>query len=371
MKLPVVFLLLISVLQAAAIEMCEEDIILLKNVSDRAYSDAMYDHHSVGKIQVIEEEVDGISWKKRFFYATPSLPSSVGSVYYDQNSKSIIIAFHGSYWIIDWLKDFYAPQKAATDLSPSLLGRIHEGFSSLIADSYTDMMEKIQLSLGRDIQGNDKIYVTGHSLGGALAMLGGAMISSQHNLRKNSMKIVAFSTPRGVIGDAEFVQCVHKKIGIENILSFSTKGDVVPYLPQKLVSPIWKYAPLGINIEINPIEKGMHHYAQAVPRAIDEAAEHPLRPIGFGFAGYFAGRYAWLELGWKFFGFEVAGPVLLTKEYFITCHALPPDEIIKGAFRYTASNYRNTSMAADEIGNFSLIWSVQRGVLKRLYNNLS
>ena len=151
-----------------AIEMELDDVILLKTISERAYEDTQYDRNSDVIIHSTDETIGKIRWVKRPFYTEGQKPSSLGSVYYNKDLNALIVGFHGSYWLSDWIEDFKFFQKDASSLSSSLSGKVHQGFSQLIKSCYQNMMDTIQDSLGRDICDDDTIYFTGHSLGGAL-----------------------------------------------------------------------------------------------------------------------------------------------------------------------------------------------------------
>ena len=338
-----------------AIEMNTEEMILMKNLSVRAYDDTKYDNNNNVVLRKIKESIGGIDWRKYPFYTKTFDTPSLGSVYYSNSSQVLVIAFHGSHWIKDWIEDFKCAQISADLLSNQMIGKVHTGFSNLVKDSYADMIKKINLALNRPLQINDRIYLTGHSLGGALAMLTGPMLSFENHLEKNNIKIITFSSPRGVIGNPDFVKQASEKLFLENILNFSTKGDVVPYLPQHLISPLFRYEPFGINIEISPSEKLIPYYSQAiqtVPKTFSEISEH----------------VAW-SASMYLVGLKSVSPAFLVKKGFTVFHALPSDEAIKKAFEYTQYKYRNTSNHLIEVGEFSLMKSVHRNIfLKGLYD---
>ncbi len=340
---------------SSAIDMAEGDIILLKNIAARSYSDSIYDRDVGVNVQNVTETINGIPWTKLPFRTVSQSPASIGTVYYSNNPSALVVAFHGSWWLKDWFDDAKFLFRPASDLHPHLRGNIHTGFSTLVIDAYQDMINKMQQILGRNLRPDDNIFLTGHSLGGALAMLAGVMTTFHVNSEANRIKIITFSTPRGVIGDPEFVKQASKRLATENIISFGTKGDSIPYLPQKIVSFLCRYEPLGTHIEILPTEKVISHY-KSLPQnlTLDDLWDHPTRPI------------AWVSIT-CYLGLNVAGPGFIAAEYFKVFHAIPTDQVLKDAFRFTQLKYKNTSSHTENMGEVTLN-SVQRNsFIKFLY----
>jgi hypothetical protein len=350
-----------------ALEMEERDVLLLRSMAARAYVDADHDHGHNGAVQDAHLIIDDLHWAMRPFYA-PERPSAVGSIYYSADPHALIVAFHGSHWLLDWIDDARFRPREATNLSPALLGTVHTGFSGIIEASYVDMLAKIRQSLGRDLTEHDKVYFTGHSLGGALAILGGAMVASNLQSHRDNIKIVTFCAPRGFIGDAPFVRQTEERLGVANVLCFSTRGDVVPYGPQYVFFP-YEYEPVGINIEISTLEKASSHYLQ--PLELRELAENPLTNLALNldpFARHPLSNTAWTVGGDYLVGKVLSPPLVVAKQFFKMAHAMPEDDIVAESFRYAKSNYLNSSRPIEEVGQISL-FSVQRNViLKKLYN---
>lgn len=229
----------------SAIELPVENILLLKNLAKRAYEDSDHARGDRAEVHEVLETIGGINWRKKpFVDGSMDRISPVGAVYYSQMTQATVVAFHGSYWTQDWSDDFKFWTQPAAVMSDALMGRVHAGFSSRVAGSYDDMVEKLQELLGRGVRSSDQIYFTGHSLGGALASLAATTLSVEINSNANCIKVVTFSSPRRVLGCSTFVEQAHRKLGLENILCFSTKGDIVP----SAVPPGTDYQPFGSNI---------------------------------------------------------------------------------------------------------------------------
>lgn len=130
----------------------------------------------------------------------------------------IVVVFRGS----DSLKDFVQDVK----INKVSLGdnvRVHDGFYQQLMGNY-DQLESIVKKLLQD-NPTYQLYVTGHSLGGALATLYGYMLSNKID---QYITIMTFGSPR--VGNYKFMDSFMKK---PNIVHYRiTNGrDVITALP--------------------------------------------------------------------------------------------------------------------------------------------
>ncbi len=99
--------------------------------------------------------------------------------------KTTILAFSGTMFDDEWLKDFEFAQVSCPKLASYKNGVLcHEGFY----DIYTSMQSKITLELPKIRQKN--FYITGHSLGGGLATM------AAFDLYKFNPIVYSFASPR-------------------------------------------------------------------------------------------------------------------------------------------------------------------------------
>ncbi len=96
-----------------------------------------------------------------------------GQAYFFMNNKDIIIAFRGTKGIKDIFTDIKIWNKATKN------GGIHAGFNS----QYQYLIEPLKRLTKKHITGNHRIWVTGHSLGGALAAIYTVNIESTFQAR--------------------------------------------------------------------------------------------------------------------------------------------------------------------------------------------
>ncbi len=149
-----------------------------------------------------------------FFYADKKTDLEVGII---TLSDKLIISFRGTESLKDIIYDMMF-RKIETDY-----GRIHIGFYHQLydADVYHEFFNKV-IEL---IEGYDDIYVTGHSLGGALATLFGYNISLKTTKHIN---VISFASPR--VGDWKWykrfisqVNLSHKRVVVSS--------DPIPLFP--------------------------------------------------------------------------------------------------------------------------------------------
>lgn len=134
------------------------------------------------------------------------------------SEHNTILAFRGSSTSIDWVYDFIAQQ---TEYWPAKnAGQTHKGFS----DIYYTLRQQV-MELLSQCDSEKPLYITGHSLGGALATLAALDIAANTPFRK--IIVYTFGAPR--VGDPAFVRAYNYTVPIH--WRFQNKYDIVPHLP--------------------------------------------------------------------------------------------------------------------------------------------
>lgn len=105
-------------------------------------------------------------------------------------------------------------------------GRVHKGFS----DALESVWKKVAPLLRANMLENRPIWITGHSLGGAMALLAGQRLIAENFSSKSNTFVVTFGQPR--VGDAEFSQNYPA-----NLCRFLHRHDLIPAVPPKELSP--------------------------------------------------------------------------------------------------------------------------------------
>ena len=147
------------------------------------------------------------------------------------NDTALILAFRGTSSL----------QDALTDIKIKLIegfkgtGRIHEGFKT----GSERIWNEVWSSMGR-MRRNRTIWVTGHSLGGALALTAAARLQFEKNQRVHGL--YTFGQPRA--GDTAFTEACQKAFG-DRYFRFVHNNDIVPRVPFRLMgfehTGIFKY----------------------------------------------------------------------------------------------------------------------------------
>jgi triacylglycerol lipase len=141
------------------------------------------------------------------------------------SDKMIIVAFRGTEPtnIKDWLTD----TEALATPGPGGRGLVHDGFSRALDSIYPQLKEAIQ-----KLQDNEQtLWITGHSLGGALAMLASArMYFEDPNLLPDG--VYTFGQPRTC---DRMLAVPYNEAFASKVFRFVNNNDVVPQVPPEPV----------------------------------------------------------------------------------------------------------------------------------------
>jgi triacylglycerol lipase len=147
------------------------------------------------------------------------------------NATALILAFRGT----------SSAQDALTDAKIKLVdgfngnGKIHEGFKTGLDKIWNEVWS----SMGR-ARRNRTIWITGHSLGGALALTAAARLQFEKNQRVDGL--YTFGQPR--VGDPAFTEACHKEFG-DRYFRLVHNNDVVTRVPTRFMgfehTGIFKY----------------------------------------------------------------------------------------------------------------------------------
>ena len=157
----------------------------------------------------------------------------------NSTTKTAFVAFRGTQTFDDWVGDFdtlFEPYKYVPNG-----GQVHMGFQSI----YSALHDSVAAGIGAAIAGCDELLVTGHSLGGALAVIAGP------DLAKSLMpalvpELITFAGPAAGLADfAHFFDLM-----LPSCYRVTNFWDLVPRLPPQL--PIGLYEQTGTNVNIDP-----------------------------------------------------------------------------------------------------------------------
>jgi len=135
-----------------------------------------------------------------------------------KSARASILAFRGTSSTLEWITDFMADQ-VDFDLIPEG-GATHRGFTELYRSARPQVMELL-----RQAPAGNPLFVTGHSLGGALATL--AAVDLAENSDFSAPVVYTFAAPR--VGNPVFVAAYNK--AVPQSFRIANKDDIVVHLP--------------------------------------------------------------------------------------------------------------------------------------------
>jgi hypothetical protein len=157
-------------------------------------------------------------------------PSVVPIAFIATVGKNIYLTFRGTANISDALDDILDTEQVPYTLVPSG-GNVSEGFLNKYMGSDTNpIRHNIFGKLDELVMtGNyDSLYVTGHSMGGALAVI--AFPDLSQNLSIGSLFMYNFAEP--AVGDSEFASTYEGEYGANRVSwRINNTNDLVPKLP--------------------------------------------------------------------------------------------------------------------------------------------
>jgi triacylglycerol lipase len=150
------------------------------------------------------------------FPQADELNARTKGIFFSQDDVSVL-SFQGSYSAYDW------GSNSRFDVQPFLFkdwGNVHTGFYSALLDCLTSVVPKFIES-----SGSNTIWLTGHSRGGAVALLAAAYIQAKYHL---SVNVMTYGQP--MVGTFKFCETYNQYLR-ESTIRFIAQRDVVPSLP--------------------------------------------------------------------------------------------------------------------------------------------
>ncbi|WP_409345486.1 lipase family protein [Paenibacillus sp. MBLB4367] len=141
-----------------------------------------------------------------------------------ESDHDIIIAFRGTDSTADWISDMIARQSDFSYVAGA--GATHRGFTKI----YDSVRSQIHETLER-MPHDKKLYITGHSLGGALATL--CAFDGAYNTKFRQPIVYTYASPR--VGDPTFAAAYNRTI--EYNRRIVNEVDIVPLTPPQTYKP--------------------------------------------------------------------------------------------------------------------------------------
>jgi triacylglycerol lipase len=174
-----------------------------------------------------------------------------------RRKKAVYVIFRGTATSGEWTKNM---SFNLTDYPLTGHGMAHVGF----LDIYQTMRESLFAALAA-VKGSPKLYLAGHSLGGALATLAAPEIEARTALKIAA--IYTFGSPR--TGDDDFVQAYNKAFA-RLTFRIANNSDLIPSVPLPIPIGMGGYfshvdTPVEFTAQLSSIEKN-HEMATYLER---------------------------------------------------------------------------------------------------------
>ena len=135
-----------------------------------------------------------------------------------------IIAFRGTQTQADWVQNLRATQQEYRDRkTDKSYGLVHQGFLDIFRQKISEPL----LATVQQLDPTIPCYITGHSLGSAIATLAALEIALNTPQIREQIQLYTYAAPR--VGNSDFAQA-HNNL-IPNSYRIVNQGDFIPLIP--------------------------------------------------------------------------------------------------------------------------------------------
>ncbi len=189
-----------------------------------------------------------------------------------KGAQSLVISFRGSKQAKDWVTDFSAWHTTVPYGNYNSKIKVHAGFIKC----YKSVRLQILRYLSEHKTSIDRIYITGHSLGGALALL--CAIDIQYNY--SSIPLTVYTSGAPAVGNKAFARSYNKRV--PDTTRTCIRRDIVPKLPPRWLGLKsyggYKHVKRKYTIGPKSFWAGLKYFFNIGGRFADKAINHS---IGF------------------------------------------------------------------------------------------
>ncbi|MDJ0691371.1 MAG: lipase family protein [Xenococcaceae cyanobacterium MO_188.B32] len=240
-----------------------------------SYFPQLDEYEQITSFQAFRER----SWLEPVIKQTPlrSLIPKTDLIYHGfmlKSPKNNIIVFRGTQEPDEWIANINAAQ---TDYrsNNTQVGKVHQGFYSLYANNLAVPIRKAIKQFAPNIP----CYVTGHSLGGVMAVLAAFDLAHNYAEFRQQIRMYSYASPR--VGDPNFAQSFNSHVpNSYRIVNYADSTWLLP--PTQLnesvylhVGQAWSF--INQTGDLNP-----NHQLAAYQAAIDrevEISQPPITPV--------------------------------------------------------------------------------------------
>lgn len=173
---------------------------------------------------------------EQYKFRDDHIPDTQGALF--ENREAITIVFRGTEEgnTTDIMTDLLATNKVDLSMNAKAQGKVHEGFykaARILRDWVMREIKEIRKLRPESV--NKPIFITGHSLGGAIAnLVMYNLLEKEESAKAESLNLKAmytFGSPR--VGDEEWAKrfrelAIEKKVGLYRMVNLN---DLIPHVP--------------------------------------------------------------------------------------------------------------------------------------------
>lgn len=138
------------------------------------------------------------------------------------SKENNVLVFRGTQTQAEWLKNLNANQQQYINPAGEEIGEVHEGFFQLTNELTPSIAEAVE-----QLDPTIPFYITGHSLGGAVATLAALEIAQKVPQLKDQIQLYTYASPRVY---SPTLAEIHSQL-IPNSYRVANLGDTVPLVP--------------------------------------------------------------------------------------------------------------------------------------------
>ncbi|WP_169978008.1 lipase family protein [Tautonia rosea] len=149
------------------------------------------------------------------------------------SERDHIMAFRGTQTQAEWLSNLRSSQtEARHPVTGEALGRVHFGFSNIAGQNLRTWAgdggpSRTPAEVAAELDPSKPCYITGHSLGAALATLTAIDVAAKVDRPSDWLRLYTYAGPR--VGDATFAESFARLV--PNAYRVANLADTVPLLP--------------------------------------------------------------------------------------------------------------------------------------------
>jgi len=192
-----------------------------------------YDISASGTFTAVSPHYSAVGWKgaPTFFFAGPG---NINACLIGTNQEdSIVLAFRGTLpptsfnippQVRDWMQDFLVEPVVEPGSLPNGM-KVHGGFWNAVDSLWPQMLQALRVLLASDVQ--RKLYITGHSKGGAMGAIAAARLFFEEKIVAAGLYM--YAAPRA--GNSIFVSGFPATVPV---VRYEHYLDLVPLVPPDL-----------------------------------------------------------------------------------------------------------------------------------------